>query len=255
MDQQNQDDLFSKDASDGNQPDPVSSNPTTDDDDSNPLENLVGEGKKFKSVEDLARGKLESDRFIAQMQQEQRELREELNKRATVEEVLRRIEETRQKRPDPDEDDTPDSDDGNRSVDMSAIEKLVESKFNEAQSEAEKRRNVLSVKETLKQRFGPNYQQVVDEKLKEMDVGRDWANGLAATQPKAFLNLMGNPTPRNEDTGAPPRGHMRPQSSSGPKTYQDFQNLRRENPQRYFSPEIQNLMHRMALENPEEFLK
>lgn len=256
MDTDQTDDLFSgNDASAGNQSEPSSHSPTTGEGD--PLTSLVGEGKKFKSVEDLARGKMESDAFIQKLQREQAELREELNKRATVDEVLRKIEErTQQRAPDLEEDDTPSDSDGNRSVDLSAIEKMVENKVNEVQSEAQKRRNVLNVKEILVEKFGPNYQEVVDAKLAEMDVGRDWANGLAATSPKAFLNLMGEPKqPSQTGDVAPPQGSMRTTQNTGPVTYGDFEKLRREDPQRYFSPDIQLRMHKMAQENPDEFLK
>jgi hypothetical protein len=46
----------------------------------NPVETLVGEGKKFKTVEDLARGKLEADAFIEQLKEENHMAVEELKK-------------------------------------------------------------------------------------------------------------------------------------------------------------------------------
>jgi len=46
----------------------------------NPLETLVGEGKKFKTVEELARGKLEADRFIEKLKEENHMALEELQK-------------------------------------------------------------------------------------------------------------------------------------------------------------------------------
>lgn len=253
----NDDGLFSNnDASDGNQPDPVSSSSTTGED-GNPLESLVGEGKKFKSVEDLARGKMESDKFISQMQREQQELREELNKRLTVEEVLAKIEE-RQKASSQssvsEDDDTESSNDGNRSVDISAIEKMVESKFNEAQSMAEQRRNMQSVKSIMKERFGNDYIRVMEAKLEELGVGKDWANGLAATQPKAFLGLMGGPQKPSGDVTSPPQSSMRSTPSTSGKTLADFNKLRKEDPVRYFSKDVQMELHRLAMESPDEFL-
>jgi len=46
----------------------------------NPLETLVGDGKKFKTVEELARGKLEADRFIEKLKEENHMALEELQK-------------------------------------------------------------------------------------------------------------------------------------------------------------------------------
>src|SRR5688572_24600607 len=42
----------------------------------NPLADLVGENKKFKTVDDLAIGKLQSDAFIQKLQDENKELRD-----------------------------------------------------------------------------------------------------------------------------------------------------------------------------------
>lgn len=52
------------------------------------LSKLVGEGKKFKSVEDLARGKLEADAFIETLKSEQMEMRKTLKE---FEEQLRKV--------------------------------------------------------------------------------------------------------------------------------------------------------------------
>ena len=46
----------------------------------NPLEALVGEGKKFKTVEELARGKIEADAFIEKLKEENHMALEELEK-------------------------------------------------------------------------------------------------------------------------------------------------------------------------------
>ena len=59
------------------------------------LEALVGEGKKFKTVEDLATGKQESDAFVEQLQGENKTMRDRVvelegasNKEATVAELI-----------------------------------------------------------------------------------------------------------------------------------------------------------------------
>jgi len=46
------------------------------------LGDLVGEGRKFNDVEALAKGKLEADRFIEQMKQENASLKADLEKQA-----------------------------------------------------------------------------------------------------------------------------------------------------------------------------
>src|SRR6478752_10635011 len=58
-----------------NQPDPVQIDPNK-----NYLEELVGEGRKFKSPEELARGKAESDLYIEHMKGRMDELRQDYTK-------------------------------------------------------------------------------------------------------------------------------------------------------------------------------
>jgi len=52
---------------------------------------LVGEGKKFKDVEALTKGKLESDAFIKRLEGEMKSLREELNSRGSLETELNNL--------------------------------------------------------------------------------------------------------------------------------------------------------------------
>jgi len=60
--------------------DDVFSTQTGDQTSKTSLEELVGEGKKFKTVEDLAKGKLEADSFIAQLEGELKGVKGDLTK-------------------------------------------------------------------------------------------------------------------------------------------------------------------------------
>ncbi len=76
---------------------------TNTDEQVNPLDELVGEGKKFKTVEDLAKGKREADAFIEQLKQEKHlveeqltELRKASQEGATVKELLEELRRTKE---------------------------------------------------------------------------------------------------------------------------------------------------------------
>lgn len=58
--------------------------------DDSPLNSLVGDGRKFKDANDLAKGKLESDKFIGTLSSENKELRELLAAAAAKNEELKR---------------------------------------------------------------------------------------------------------------------------------------------------------------------
>src|SRR6266853_6356138 len=91
-------------------------------------DDLVGEGKKFKDPEALARSKIESDRFIANLLREQSEMRETLNKRINEEEFLNRLEQfSKPKSPDagnqPPTDGTPST-----AITPQDVEKIIETR-------------------------------------------------------------------------------------------------------------------------------
>jgi len=78
--------------------DDVFSTQTGDQTSKTSLEELVGEGKKFKTVEDLAKGKLEADSFIAQLEGELKGVKgdltkseEDKGKQATVAELIEAV--------------------------------------------------------------------------------------------------------------------------------------------------------------------
>ena len=79
------DDLFA-----GNSPQDTSSN----DQQTDPFAELVGEGKKFKTPQDLAKSRLEQDSFIEQLKRENAEMRQELQKASklgAVDEALAKL--------------------------------------------------------------------------------------------------------------------------------------------------------------------
>ncbi len=71
--------------------------------DTSPLDALVGDGRKFKTVEDLAKGKQEADAFIEQLKSEKQQVMEELEavrgaakEGATVKELLEELRRTKE---------------------------------------------------------------------------------------------------------------------------------------------------------------
>jgi len=258
MADQDNESLFSNNDATGVTNPPATPQDSTDDGGTTThLETLVGEGKKFKSAEDLARGKLEADSFITKLQSEAQEMREELNKRLAVEDVLKRIEE-RQKAVEPDQSNrgTPDPEEktDNRGVSMDDVAKLVQQQMEEKDLINTRRSNLASVKDKLVQRFGADYANKVRGKLSELGLGDDFANGLAATQPNAFLALVGAQGGTPATTGAEPKSTVRLGGDINDKrTYEYYQKLRREDPAKYFESKVQMQMHRDAAEQGEDF--
>src|SRR2546426_10450626 len=74
------------------------------------LAELVGDGKKFKTSQDLARGKFEADQYIEVLKRRQDEMRadylkisEESKTRATLDDLVKRLENRSASNDEPDE--------------------------------------------------------------------------------------------------------------------------------------------------------
>lgn len=214
------------------------------------LAELVGEGKKFADAKALARAKAESDAFISRLEQENAGLREEVTKRLSLEDAVRKITE---KRPTTD---LPEGDtEGNADrVSKEQIAELVSQKVNEALSQTtakqSKEKNLEEVVTKLREKFGDNFQRTVEAKRQQLGLGKDFLAGLAETQPKAFLALVGATETRATETSVLPSEGINtsglPRESSSERGKKFYDDLRNKNPKEYWSPRVQNEMHAQA---------
>ena len=206
------------------------------------FEQLVGEGKKFNSQEDLAKGKVESDRFIEQLQSELSGLREELDKRMTSEEVLAKIrEETNSANQAQGEQTSP-------SLSEDKVAELVKNTLESTRTEEQRNTNLKAVDDKLVELYGDKANAELTKKANELGVGVDFLAGVAMQSPAAFFNTVGINTNQQTTPGVTQStvntealaqtGGQAPQQGS--KEY--FDNLRKENPREYWNPKTQNLI-------------
>lgn len=200
---------------------------------------LVGEGKKFKDEEALARAKVESDRYIAQLLREQEEMRQALNKRINEEEFLTKLETlSKGKSPDPQD---PPVNDGTQTTAITpeAVEEII------ARREAENQRktNLATAIAKLQETFGDDYKRHVQAQAKALGVGTDFLTDAAAKNPQAFYRLIGLDQQTKSDAfSPPPRSSVQQSTSSNPnaKNYGHFKRLRSEKGDGwYFSQPVQ----------------
>jgi len=240
--------------------------------DKNYLEELVGEGKKFASAEDLAKGKAQSDAFIEQLKREQKELREALSESKSIEEHLndlrsavvthnKKEENIREMTNDPNEgDNKPPETPAQKIPSPDDIRSMVEQEVTRRQSKAQLDQNLNSVIADAKRIHGDNYKQALSQKAEEVGSTPDEMFEIAQKNPKLFKSIMGldgeaTQKPSNRVFESVNTDALRNQNKNGPhKKYSDFEDLRKNNPQKYFSPEIQNEMFRLAQEIGPDFL-
>jgi hypothetical protein len=226
------------------------------------LNDLVGEGKKFKTPDDLAKAKLESDRFIEKLQNEQRELREELNKRLSAEEALKRAREAGSVvAPQEPPDRTPPPQARQETTDISSeVDRILRRRAQEDTS----RSNIDLVTSKMKDLYGnaDKAAEVITGKSRELGMSVDQLQRMASENPKAFFKLMGV---EDKPQGAPQtsgwnnvKNTSAMKSAAGattvsPGTYKYYEEIRKSDPAAYFSPRVQLQMDKDAREKGEKF--
>lgn len=167
----------------------------------NYLEDLVGEGKKFKTPEELARGKWESDQFISSLTREMEDLRKEILTRKTTEELLDQIAQrtnaSAQSREPLDEDST-------RRIETPQVpglkkedvEKLVAERLQQTELQRTATQNLKEVNDTLEKKWGAEAVQRVKQKAADLGVSLEYLQNQAKVSPKAFYALIGVETGR-----------------------------------------------------------
>lgn len=223
------------------------------------VEDLVGEGKKFKSVEDLAKGKVMSDRFIEQLKQEAEDLRNELKTRITLEEFMTKVNTpATTQNTDPAHNQNPASEKPTSAMTPEQLEQLLDKKLQERESANVQRQNLNAVKQRLQEAYGPNYVTTLDEKAKSLGLSRDFFNNLAATQPNALFAMLGVDRQKRQEPGLftpPPSSASISSRSNTPvdRTEAFYNNLKKTNPTEYWSASTQAQMHRDAIRLGEKF--
>ncbi len=222
----------------------------TNDDDVPVLDQLVGEGKKFRDAEALAKGKKQSDQFIAQLQRELEEARSQIGKAATLEEVKTQIlsqlrpQDQSQQPATPPASTTPDSD----------LESLVSTLLEKKEVAKKALTNKEQVQEALRSKFGADAALHLNQKAKELSVSLDYLAQVASQSPAAFFRLVGIESTQPVANAPAPRstqGAPAPQGSTRNKAYYD--RLKASDPKSYFSQAVRMQQYKDMMAQGESY--
>lgn len=159
------------------------------------LETLVGEDKKFKDVEALAKGKVEADAFIATLQNQISILADELKnanlsaeRKTALENLMSTLTNTT-KNPSETKPGNQPQESNNQQTGLSHddVVKLLEARET---AEAQKR-NLQSAYAPVRKLYGEKTDEVLNAKAKELGMSREALDNLAKTSPAAFVNVVG----------------------------------------------------------------
>jgi hypothetical protein len=159
------------------------------------LEGLVGDGKKFKTVEDLARGKLASDDFIKKLEEETATLRTQLaivnetnDRTKLLEQIMTNL---NTNTPNPQDtttvQTTQTTDNQPNSLSLDDIVKLMD-----AREQARKQtQNWNSAVSEVSKVYGDKAEEFIANKALELGLSVEVLKSLGSTSPKALLNAIG----------------------------------------------------------------
>jgi hypothetical protein len=253
----------------GNNSNPAPQDHAGADDDIDYVAALTKDGKE-PDIKELAKGKYHADQHIAKIEREQEELRKELEKRLSWEELASKLDKITAKptevtshqpsnapnmaRESNNENDKATIRDG---LTPQQIEELVRQTVTKEESRKASAVNIQAVKQTLQKTLGANYESVLLQKVSQLGLDKQYVEEIAAKSPAAFYALIGvqpdnapNPT-----GGLPPRSSSNVVGKQSTKNEAYYENIRKTDPKTYFSPKIQNEMFQMAKQMGADFYK
>lgn len=248
-------DIFS--SSDQSTPDPNSAanSTTSGDPKTGPLAILVGEGRKYRNVEDLAKAYMSADEFIERMKGENATLRDELAKAKTIDDVLKQLKAPPSETPaDKGEKTSP------QGLSATEVAAIVRREMTGAETERTRQANLVKADAAMKKIFGEKAKEAFD---KEADTPekRQALMQLASVAPEKFIALF---APAQNAAGsqvdgstsvntAALNGGMASGRDADPSCKEFYDNLRRKEPAKYYSHTVQLQMNKAAEANPNKF--
>lgn len=218
---------------------------------------LVGEGKKFKDLQSLARSVLHKDMHIRDIESENAELRQLAHKGLTREEFYEAIKAL--KEPSPSSSTQTGGEQERNEVSIEQVRSLVAESVNQTLTEQKQQENLAFAVAKAKEVLGPGFQKILMDRARELGENPDDLTRLAMAKPKVFLELM---IPKHTETHIPslPRSEVDPikqsVSPSGEiRNASYYKKLRLTDPKKYKSPETEVQMHKDALALGEKFFQ
>lgn len=227
---------------------------------------LIGDGKKYKTVQDAAKGLVEKDMFIERLKAEAAEARAALKGEQKMDEFFEKLknvqtaatgnESTQVTSTGETATNQQNSNNNNNPKALTAeeVQELLEKRDREKQEAA----NLSLAVQKVKEAYGANYTAVMRQKAEELGMSPDYLTGLAKTQPKAFLKLVEADNQNNQRTFSPTSSVNTTAMSGGKRTGERnneyYRNLRKQvGDAEFFKPKIQNELHKDMLRLREAF--
>lgn len=208
---------------------------------------VEAKGENWQDPEVLAKGKLEADSYIQQLETQLTQMREDLGKQDYAQKLLDQLQ---NKAADPttanaamsNNNNTGGTSEGNTNPALSEddLKSLVEETLTARDKEALVKQNLTLVDQELEKSYGTDAQATVKKKAEELGMSLERMQEIAAESPNAFFSLIGEPKKSFQPMV---QGSVRTEGvnmqSSTDRNWDYYQKLRRENRNLYYTPKIQ----------------
>lgn len=217
---------------------------------------LVGEGKKYKTVEDLARSRLEADIHIKRVETENAEMREKLAKAASVEDILAAVKAqgavSANETPDPEDRTT-----ASPGLTTEQVAKIVAEQVSGIRTKEVRDTNRSKANAEMIRLFGDKAQEVFLKEATTPELQATYKE-LAELNPDKFVAIFKKPetNTQNVDTGGKNIQALNLNQDLGglqPGTQAFYSALRKKEPKTYFAAATQLQMHKDAMSNPDKY--
>jgi hypothetical protein len=205
---------------------------------------LVGDGQKYKTVDELAKAYLHADTFIQQLKEENQKYREQAAAAKSIDDVLERLQQAQQPEPvTPVKAEQPD------------ISALVEQTLAQREAKKAQEANLLEADRLMKERHGERATELFKAKASTPELKKLYVD-LASRSPQDFVALFGEPqasgssiqTGSSVNTVNVASHGMNRENVEGTKEW--FSKMRKDEPQKFYSSAMQVRFSRAATDNP-----
>ena len=209
---------------------------------------VEAKGENWGNPEVLAKGKLEADNYIQQLETQLTQMREDLGKQDYAAKLLDQLQ---NKAAEPTTANTvmPNNNnniggtsDGNTNPNLSEedLKSLVEQTLTAREKDGLVKQNLAIVDQELEKSYGTEAKAKVQSKAQELGISLERMQEIAAESPNAFFSLIGEP---KRSFNPMVQGSVRTEGvnmqTSAERNWSYYQNLRKSDRHTYYSPKIQ----------------
>ena len=203
-------------------------------------------GEKFKDVQVLAKSKLESDKYIAELERQVAELRTDVVKQDYAAKLLEQLGNkgatTTEPKPLVNTSGTNTSD-TKPVISEDVIKTLVEQTLTQREAKNSAAQNAELVRTELTSKYGTEARSFVEKKAQELGMSYDRLSEIAQESPNAFFTLIGEP---KKEFKPLVQGTINTSATSfqapTERNWQYYQELRKKDKRTYYSPSTQQQM-------------